>query len=64
MDNFRNVHPEVTYCSSAKECLEGADAAVIVTEWPEFAPPELYGDMLVVDGRGVTRTKNYEGICW
>jgi UDPglucose 6-dehydrogenase len=64
MDNFRNVHPEVTYCSSAKECLEGADAAVIVTEWPEFAPPELYGDMLVVDGRGVTRTSNYEGICW
>ena len=64
MDNFRRAYPDVTYCSSAQECLEGADAALIVTEWPEFAPPEMYGDMLVVDGRGVTRTNNYEGICW
>ena len=64
MDNFRRAYPDVTYCSSAQECLEGADAALIVTEWPEFAPPEMYGDMLVVDGRGVTRTDNYEGICW
>ena len=64
MDNFRRAYPDVTYCSSAQECLRGADVALIVTEWPEFAPPETYGDMLVVDGRGVTRTNNYEGICW
>lgn len=64
MDNFRRTHPEATYCDSAVECLEGADVAVIVTEWPEFAPAELYGDMLVIDGRGVTKTANYEGICW
>lgn len=64
MDNFRRAYPDVTYCSSAQECLEGADVAMIVTEWPEFAPPEMYGDMLVMDGRGVTRTGNYEGICW
>jgi UDPglucose 6-dehydrogenase len=64
MDNFRREYPDVTYCSSTQECISGADVAIIVTEWPEFAPPELYGDMLVVDGRGVTRTKNYEGICW
>lgn len=64
MDNFRRAYPDVTYCSSAQECLGGADAALIVTEWPEFAPSEMYGDMLVVDGRGVTRTDNYEGICW
>ena len=64
MDNFQEIYPDITYCSSAVECLEGADVAVIVTEWPEFASPEIYGDKLVIDGRGVTKTKNYEGICW
>jgi UDPglucose 6-dehydrogenase len=64
MDNFKRIYPDIAYCSSARQCLEGADAAIIVTEWAEFADPSLYGDMLVIDGRGVTKTSNYEGICW
>ncbi|HQN76115.1 MAG TPA: UDP-glucose/GDP-mannose dehydrogenase family protein, partial [Methanomassiliicoccales archaeon] len=64
MDNFKREFPQITYCSTAKECLKGADSAIILTEWPEFADPALYGSMLVVDGRGVTKTNNYEGICW
>lgn len=64
VDNFRRVFPDIVYCSSAEECVAGADAVVIVTEWPEFARPELYGDRLVVDGRGVVTTANYEGVCW
>jgi len=45
-------------CESALEALEGADAAVLVTEWPEFADLDWAGDVkgrmatpLVVDGR-------------
>jgi len=64
MDNFRREFPQITYCASAKECLRGADSALILTEWQEFSDPSLYGSMLVVDGRGVTKTNNYEGICW
>lgn len=64
MPNFRREFPQLTYCSSARECLEGADAVLIVTEWKEFADPALYGSTLVVDGRGITKTNNYEGICW
>lgn len=64
MNNFRREFAGPTYCSSARECLEGADVALIVTEWKEFADPDLYGDILVIDGRGVVRTKNYDGICW
>ena len=64
MDNFRRQFPQITYCASAKECLKGADSALILTEWQEFSDPALYGSMLVVDGRGVTKTNNYEGICW
>jgi UDPglucose 6-dehydrogenase len=45
-------------CTSALEALEGADAAVIVTEWPEFAELDWEGEVrgrmrepLIVDGR-------------
>lgn len=64
MDNFRREFKEITYCASARECVDGAAAVLIVTEWKEFADPALYGDKLVVDGRGVVKTKNYEGMCW
>ncbi len=64
MDNFKREFPQITYCASAKECLKGADSALILTEWQELSDPTLYGSMLVVDGRGVTKTNNYEGICW
>jgi UDPglucose 6-dehydrogenase len=49
--------PSVQLAASAQEALEGADAAVIVTEWPEFAELDwssLRGRMatpVVVDGR-------------
>ncbi|MFL5843951.1 MAG: UDP-glucose dehydrogenase family protein, partial [Solirubrobacteraceae bacterium] len=45
-------------CESAEEALDGADGAVLVTEWPQFAQLDWTGDIrqrmanpLVVDGR-------------
>jgi UDPglucose 6-dehydrogenase len=45
-------------CESAMEALDGADAAVLVTEWPEFAELDWAGEVkeamagpVVVDGR-------------
>ena len=65
----------VTLCSSALEAVQGADAAVIVTEWDEFrsvASPEIRDAMsrpLLIDGRNLldpetTRAAgfDYEGI--
>jgi UDPglucose 6-dehydrogenase len=49
--------PGVEMADSALDALEGADAAVLVTEWPEFAEldwagvRERMGNALVVDGR-------------
>ncbi len=47
----------VTFCASATEAVEGADAVVLVTEWPEFGELDLAdiagrmrGD-IVIDGR-------------
>lgn len=36
MEEARKVLPPVTYCSSPYEAMQGADVAVIVTEWNEF----------------------------
>ncbi len=56
-ERARALLPDVELCDSAAAALEGADACVLVTEWPEFA--ELYwskvaaamSNPLVVDGR-------------
>ena len=42
MEQARAVLPAgVTYCSDAYECVSGADAAVIVTEWNIFRALDL-----------------------
>jgi UDPglucose 6-dehydrogenase len=49
----------VTFCDSFLEAVEGADAAVIVTDWPELVglvSPEVRSSMrkpLIVDGRNI-----------
>jgi UDPglucose 6-dehydrogenase len=67
--------PGVEMCESALEALEGADAAVLVTEWPEFTEldwPDVAKRManpLLVDGRNFLPAEElreagfaYEGI--
>src|SRR3954469_8838295 len=63
-------------CDSAVDALDGADGAVLVTEWPEFAQldwtgevKERMGNPLVVDGRNfldrdalVSAGFTYEGV--
>jgi UDPglucose 6-dehydrogenase len=41
MAEARKVLTGVAYCESPYECLDGADAAVIVTEWDEFRALDL-----------------------
>ena len=66
----------VKICDSAQEALEGADAAVLVTEWPEFGELNWVDDVkklmktpLIVDGRNyldrdalVAAGFTYEGV--
>jgi UDPglucose 6-dehydrogenase len=56
--NARDQLGGARLCESALEALDGADAAVLVTEWPEFAELDWEGEVkarmatpLVVDGR-------------
>jgi UDPglucose 6-dehydrogenase len=56
-DAARGLLDGVEFCGSSLEALEGADAAVLVTEWPEFAgldwtvAAERMARPLLIDGR-------------
>lgn len=56
-DNMRALLPTVKYAESASEALTGADACVLVTEWPEFmdldweAVRQIMANPIVIDGR-------------
>lgn len=36
MSNFIELMPTVQYASSAADCLKGADACIVQSDWPEF----------------------------
>jgi UDPglucose 6-dehydrogenase len=56
-ERARELLPHVEMVASSAEALEGADAAVLVTEWPEFAElnwsevAKRMANPLLVDGR-------------
>ena len=58
VDNASEMLGGARVCDSALDALDGADAAVLVTEWPEFAELDWAGEVksrmatpVVVDGR-------------
>jgi UDPglucose 6-dehydrogenase len=56
-ERAREVLPGVEMAASALEALDGADAAILVTEWPEFAlldwaeAADRMANPLLIDGR-------------
>ena len=59
MDNLKSEVPEITACSEMYECIEGADALVVATEWSEFRSPDFdristsLSEKRIFDGRNV-----------
>jgi UDPglucose 6-dehydrogenase len=60
LDNARELLGSASFSTSALAALDGADAAVIVTEWPEFAELDWAGEVkaamarpIVIDGRNI-----------
>jgi UDPglucose 6-dehydrogenase len=58
----------VTYADSVTAALDGADGAVVVTNWDEFATDAAFNAMatpIVVDGRRIIERREggtYEGL--
>jgi UDPglucose 6-dehydrogenase len=63
-EQARQVLIDVTYCQGPYDCVEGADAAVIVTEWEQFRAldlvhiSELMTCPVIVDLRNVYRPED------
>jgi len=65
---MREILPEIEYCNSASDALIGADAVLVLTEWPEFGDLdkefELMRSRVIIDGRRILSCRDAEGICW
>ncbi len=59
MEEARRFLKKVTYCTDAYDCMTGANAAVVVTEWDEFRAldikrtEKLLSDQVFVDLRNI-----------
>ena len=63
--------PDIEYAESAREALDGAVGAVVVTDWREFETLDAEFDEMerkvVVDGRRIVSRRDglvYEGLTW
>ena len=72
-ESFDDHYPdiELEYTDSASEALEGAHAALAVTDWDEFAALDSEFDAMVdpvvIDGRYIIERRDgitYEGLTW
>ncbi|MCL4136782.1 UNVERIFIED_CONTAM: hypothetical protein GTU68_042091 [Idotea baltica] len=67
MENIRNIYGDkIVLCNSEYDALEGADALLIVTEWPEFRQPQFdliaqkLNQKVIFDGRNLYPTKQMD----
>jgi len=68
MPNMRRIFSDIEYGESAAEALTGADACLVMTEWPEFSRLDKEFDLMaqpvIIEGRRILSRKGVEGICW
>lgn len=71
VDPMRDRYPDIEYADSAADALAGASAAVVVTDWDEFAALdtefERMAEPVVIDGRRIIAHREnltYEGLTW
>jgi UDPglucose 6-dehydrogenase len=72
MDRMRKTVHNVHYAKTARAALNGADACLLLTEWPEFTAlsDKDFRKMrkrIIIEGRRILDKKyvsNFEGVCW
>jgi UDPglucose 6-dehydrogenase len=66
--SMSKIYPDIEYYQSASEALTGADACLVMTEWPEFRKLDKEFDLMrakiIIDARKILSCKDAEGICW
>ena len=67
MEEAKSCFEDVTFCEGAYDCVQGADIAVILTEWNQFRAldlqrlAEMLGDKVLVDLRNIYPLDEIEG---
>ena len=70
IENSRLRHPQLIYSTSIEETLCGADAVVLVTEWPEFKQIDpvwaasLVRVPIIIDGRNTLDASAWRAAGW
>ncbi|TFC89889.1 UDP-glucose/GDP-mannose dehydrogenase family protein [Cryobacterium sp. TMT4-31] len=70
IQNSRSRHPQISYTPDIDVALRGADAVVLVTEWPEFKSidPEwaagLVNTRTIIDGRNTLDATAWRATGW
>ena len=64
------MFPTLSFADTAEAALVGADAVLVLTEWPEFvaADPRALGELvhqrIVIDGRNCLDAAAWRGAGW
>lgn len=67
MNEAKQLLSDIEYCDNSYECLQGANAAVLITEWDEFRAldisriAKLLSDKVFVDLRNIYKCEEFEG---
>ncbi|GAA2076207.1 UDP-glucose/GDP-mannose dehydrogenase family protein [Aeromicrobium halocynthiae] len=70
VDNARAAHPQLAFASGIDEALEGAEAVVLATEWPQFrdldpaSTAAQVASPVVIDGRNVLDPEAWRAAGW
>ena len=70
IDNARKRFPELTFADSISEAVAGADAIMVLTEWPEYReldPSELASAVtqpIIIDGRNCLDADAWRAAGW
>lgn len=66
--SMSRIFPGINYYESAEGALTGADACLVMTEWPEFSLLDREFDRMasrvIIEGRRILSCDGKEGICW
>ncbi|HEY7966326.1 MAG TPA: UDP binding domain-containing protein, partial [Solirubrobacteraceae bacterium] len=57
-EEARKIMPELDYAQAVEEVLEGADAVVLVTEWPQFLALDWHSVAAAMSGNVVIDGRN------
>jgi UDPglucose 6-dehydrogenase len=67
-ESMKRYFPNLDYKKSAGDALEGADACLVLTEWPEFTSIDKEFDRMktkvIIEGRRILSLDGIEGVCW